>query len=70
MRTIIELPEALKARLVELAKRDGVSMAEVVRRAVSNLLDEEKDRSSFFGIWKKKKVNSIHMQRALRKEWE
>lgn len=71
MRTIIDIPEKLKERLIAMSKKNGVSMAEIIRRAIANLLSEEdKDRSSFFGIWKSKKIDSIKTQRRMRQEWE
>ncbi len=41
VRTQIQLPQELLRRLKKLARRDGVSLAEMVRRCVTRFLETE-----------------------------
>ncbi len=71
MRTIIELPEPQLEALSDLCRREGISRAEAVRRAVAELLTRERaaapDRA--FGLWRAKPVDAVAYQRKLRREW-
>ena len=72
MRTIIDLPaEQLKA-LGEICEEKNVSRAEIVRRAVSQYIQEKQAAKgqNAFGLWKKKKINALKYQDKLRAEWE
>ena len=57
MRTIIDLPDEQIRKLAELCKREHISRAEAVRRAIDRLLDEkERERQDralerSFGGW-------------------
>lgn len=71
MRTIIELPEEQLEALAHLSAQEKVSRAEIIRRAVGNYLGQRpvgKGRSAF-GLWKKKKINSLKYESRLRAEW-
>jgi metal-responsive CopG/Arc/MetJ family transcriptional regulator len=71
MRTIIDIPPPMLDELDTLAKREKISRAEAVRRAMAEYL--EKRRSSranaAFGIWKSRKVDALAYEDALRGEW-
>jgi metal-responsive CopG/Arc/MetJ family transcriptional regulator len=71
MRTIIDIPNGLLNDIDTLAKREKISRAEAVRRAMAEYL--EKRRSSrtnaAFGIWKSRKVDALAYEDELRGEW-
>jgi metal-responsive CopG/Arc/MetJ family transcriptional regulator len=73
MRTIIELPEDQLRGLSVLCRREKISRAEAIRRAVSGLLDEQKagddGLTMAFGLWKGRTADSRHYVEHLRKEW-
>jgi hypothetical protein len=71
VRTIIHLlPEQVEA-LTEISRRQGVSRAEVVRRAIDMYLkqrpSEREDRA--FGIWKKRRRDALRYEDKIRAEW-
>lgn len=77
VRTLISLPEDDKAWLEERARQDGVSMAEVVRRAIERFRCEPHDRASrptveellarTAGI--RRGEDGLTTQKRLRREW-
>jgi len=73
MRTIVELPEEQLQGLTALCRREKISRAEAVRRAVAGLLDEQKPSEDGlalgFGLWKGRKLDSRQYVEQLRKEW-
>jgi metal-responsive CopG/Arc/MetJ family transcriptional regulator len=73
MRTIVELPEAQRKGLLALCRREQISRAEAIRRAVARLLDEQKPvedgMSAAFGIWKNRADEARGLVRQLREEW-
>ncbi len=71
MRTIIDLPDDQVERLGEICRRDGVSRAEVIRRAVADYLDALclRERGDVFGIWRGRGVDGLEYERRLRSEW-
>lgn len=71
MRTIIELPEEQVRRLADICRRESVSRAEVIRRAISSYLDARyvADREDAFGIWRERNVDGLRYERRLRREW-
>jgi|GEM_PF-404325 len=72
MRTIVEIPEEKIQVLDKLSKKENVSRAELIRRAIESYLQvsSDKDMDSHFGSWKRKPLDSVKWQRDLRKEWE
>ncbi len=72
MRTIVDLPEQQIERLREIGDRQGLSRAELVRRAVAEYLARHQGEGGeeAFGLWKKRKVDGLAYQDKLRKEWE
>ncbi len=71
MRTIIELPADQLVALDALCRRDEISRAEAIRRAVARHVQLERaaepDRA--FGLWRKRPVDGLKYQRRLRREW-
>ena len=71
MRTILDLPDDQVERLAEVCRRDGISRAEAVRRAVSDYLDAQcaHERDDAFGIWRDRQLDGLDYQREVRREW-
>lgn len=73
MRTIIELPESQMKSLSLLCRRERISRAEAIRRAVAKLLDEQKPMESgmsgAFGIWRDRASDARELNEQLRGEW-
>lgn len=73
MRTIIELPESQLESLSIFCRRERISRAEAIRRAVARLLDERKPlesaMSGAFGIWKDRAGGARKLREQLRGEW-
>ncbi len=71
MRTIIEVPEPQIEELDRICEIQNISRAELIRKAIDRYLMESSfaRREASFGIWKNKKIDSLKMEAALRKEW-
>lgn len=71
MRTIIDLPEAQLDALADLCRREGISRAEAVRRAVAEYASRERSprTEGVFGLWRKRRVDGLAYERRLRREW-
>lgn len=72
MRTIIELPESQVEALDALCRREGISRAEAIRRAVAAQVRQERERGGdpAFGLWKGRRVDALEYQRRARREWD
>lgn len=78
MRTIIDLPDDDVRGLADYCRREAISRAEAIRRAVHALLDEQGTRQSdweaavdaAFGMWKDRGIDGVEYQRKLRAEWD
>jgi len=72
MRTIVDLPEPQIERLREMSDRQGLSRAELVRRAVADYLARHQGEGceEAFGLWQKRKTDGLDYQEQVRKEWE
>lgn len=72
MQTLIDLPDALAPKLAELARREGMSEADVVTAAVQKYLDQSPpaDAAPAFGLWRERAVDGLTYQRSLRSEWD
>jgi len=70
MRTIVDLPAEQVKRLALLCRKEKISRAEAVRRAVEQLLrgSFQSDLRSYFGASKTRGKVSRHLAR-LRSEW-
>ncbi len=71
MRTIVELPEQQIEALKILSEREGLSRAELMRRAISVYLRTHlnKNDESAFGLWRQQNEKGLEYQQKLRKEW-
>lgn len=71
MRTIISLPDEQVERLAAVCRKQGVSRAEAVRRALARYLDEHRPRhkEDAFGIWRGRQEDGLAYERRLRGEW-
>ena len=71
MRTVIELPEEQLRRLADVCRREGVSRAEVIRRAVADYLDARhvRDSDDVFGLWRDRNLDGLQYERRRRREW-
>jgi hypothetical protein len=71
MRTIVDLPSSQLEALDTLCRREGISRAEAVRRAVGEHLERHRaDRKRAFGLWRTRPVDGLEYERALRAEWD
>lgn len=71
MRTIIELPEEQIEALDGICRRERISRAEAIRRAVTLLVRERgiDAASGAFGLWRARRVDGLEYQQRLRREW-
>ncbi|HSU03939.1 MAG TPA: CopG family transcriptional regulator [Acetobacteraceae bacterium] len=71
MRTLIDIPEPELQALSELAQRQGVSRAAVIREAVNTYLASRTQHrtADAFGLWGKAGPDGLDLQRQLRDEW-
>lgn len=72
MRTVIDLPPAQMEALAALCRRERVSRAEAIRRAVAAYLEvcAEEESEEAFGIWNSRGLDSLQYESRLREEWE
>lgn len=71
MRTIIELPADQLRDLAEICRREKISRAEAVRRAVAEYATRRRAPESreAFGLWRGRGVDGLAYERRLRREW-
>jgi len=71
MRTIIELPQAQLDALDVMCRREGISRAEAIRRAIARHVQEERRSADdpAFGLWRANPVDGLAYQQRLRDEW-
>ena len=71
MRMTIELSEEQVWRLADVCRRESVSRAEVIRRAVADYLDARYvgDHEGVFGIWRDRHVDGLRFEGRFRREW-
>lgn len=72
MRTIIDLRTEQVDALDAVCRRDSISRAEAIRRAVDELLEREARIAAkqAFGLWKGRDIDGLKYQEALRREWD
>ena len=72
MRTIIDLPGAQLEGLDAVCRRDEISRAEAVRRAVAAFIAREQGAgaAAAFGLWRGRPVDALRHERRLRREWD
>ncbi|HXG56512.1 MAG TPA: ribbon-helix-helix protein, CopG family [Vicinamibacterales bacterium] len=70
MRTIIEVPADQLEGLEALCRRDDISRAEAIRRAIAAWLDQEGTGGErAFGLWQNAKATGLEYQEQRRGEW-
>ena len=71
MRTIIEVPADQLTTLDALCRRERISRAEAIRRAVSAYIrpSQETESARAFGVWKDRGEDGLAYQERLRSEW-
>jgi metal-responsive CopG/Arc/MetJ family transcriptional regulator len=72
MRTIVEMPEGLLADLGNLAKRERISRAEAIRRAVTDYLHKHPASDhgdEAFGIWSCRETSGTEYEDRVREDW-
>ena len=71
MRTIVDLPAPQLEALDTLCRREGISRAEAVRRAVGEHIERHRaDTQAAFGLWRTRTLDSLEYEHALRDEWD
>ena len=72
MRTIVDLPADQVESLDMWCRREGVSRAEAVRRAVSEHLRKHHTTGAerAFGVWRSDPEDGLSYQDRLRSEWD
>lgn len=71
MRTVVDLPDDELQAIKALAKREKISQAEAIRRAVRTYLNARpapNEQSPAFGIWEGC-LDAVSYQKKLREEW-
>ncbi len=70
MRKIIDIPDDRAGLLAEICRRNDISRAEAIRRAIDLFIKQElPGAEGVFGIWKHRRVDGVELQRSLRREW-
>lgn len=73
MRTLIDIPEQQIKELKNLCQAQGLSRAEIIRRAITVYISQhQKKDSDAFGLWKQKNQTTedgLQYQKKLRDEW-
>lgn len=75
MRTIVELPDTQVKALARFCRREGISRAEAIRRAVDKLVANEataeaqENLRAGFGLWRGRRPDGRACVEALRAEW-
>jgi metal-responsive CopG/Arc/MetJ family transcriptional regulator len=72
MRTIIDLPPAQLDALDAWCRRDGISRAEAIRRAVAATVGQQAagGREAAVGLWRDRRgPDGLTYERRLRREW-
>jgi predicted RNA methylase len=72
MRTIIDLPPDQIEALEALCRREGISRAEAIRRAVAQHVRPVRRAATdpAFGVWRTRRLDGLKYQERLRREWE
>ncbi len=70
MRTIIDVPADQLDALDDVCRRDHISRAEAIRRAVALLLRQRGGApEQAFGLWRDRRTDGLAYERSLRDEW-
>ncbi|MDQ3170347.1 MAG: ribbon-helix-helix protein, CopG family [Acidobacteriota bacterium] len=71
MRTIVDLPQDQLDALDGICRRERISRAEAVRRAVALLVRQRSPHAAGgpFGLWRERRSDGLEYQQRLRGEW-
>ncbi len=71
MRTLVDIEEAEIRALEAISKRESVSRAALIRKAIREFLDRRAahDAKDSFGLWGKGKTDGLDYQEKARSEW-
>ena len=73
MRTIIELPDEQVRALAEITRREQISRAEAIRRAIAayarGQTRKRADAGRAFGSWKGRREDGLRYEDRVRAEW-
>ena len=71
MRTIIDVPDQTLKALDRLCKREQISRAEAIRRAVRLFLRQQLPHgdNEVFGLWRERETRGRDYEDRLRNEW-
>jgi len=73
MRTIVDIPDEILTNLGEVSKREHISRAEAIRRAVAQYLralPAAGAADQAFGIWKRRKTTGLEYEDKVRRDWQ
>jgi hypothetical protein len=71
MRTIVDIPVEQLRQLSDLCRREDLSRAEAIRRAIALLLNGAlPPPDEAFGLWRDHGTEGVEYQQRLRKEWD
>ncbi|MDX2503438.1 MAG: ribbon-helix-helix domain-containing protein [Gammaproteobacteria bacterium] len=73
MRTLIDIPDKQVTELSLLCQEQGLSRAELIRRAITAYINQQKKTEiNAFGLWKQEvqePKDGLQYQQELRNEW-
>ena len=72
MRTVIDIPDKDLGAIKAMARRERISQAEAIRRAVRSYIEAQSKGpidTAAFGIWSDREDGLVYQQ-ALRDEWQ
>lgn len=72
MRTLVDIPEDLLRQIDDLAKREEISRAEAVRRAMTEYVaNRARPRpDAAYGIWKSRGIDALDYEDSVRGDWD
>lgn len=67
----MDIPDKMLKEIDEVAKRDSISRAEAVRRAMAEFIAGRSlpTTDSAFGIWKSRHIDALDYEDTIRGEW-
>lgn len=69
MSVIVDIPDEQVRDLAELCRREGLSRADAVRRAIPEYLRTRHPDGELFGLWRDRGIDSLEYERSFRREW-
>jgi predicted DNA-binding protein len=75
-RTMLYLPQDLRARALRVSKRQKKSLAAVIREALRRYLDHPAEADSLrslragFGLWRSRSETGLQFENRMRKQWK